>query len=634
MKRFLYLITLFLLLSSFLLNWLTSCSTSTGQSEPKPNVIIMITDDQGYGDLSCLGNPVLKTPNLDRLYDESVRFTDFHVAPVCTPTRSQLLTGLDAVRNGSYSTGGLATSIFHSYPDTLGNDTEIHLMSEYFKANGYLTGHFGKWHLGEHYPYRSMDRGFDSTHTFRGASVWQSPSHWNNDCFNDIYDRNGIPERTKGYNTDIWFEEAISFMEHAVEVDMPFFIYLPTGAVHTPLFVPAVYMEPYNDLTPLEARFFGMIANFDENYGKLDVSLEELGIRENTIVIFMTDNGGTVGVDLYNAGMKGRKGQLYDGGHRVPCFIRWPKGIPEANRDIGDLTIVQDILPTLIDMCDLDTPWQQQFDGVNLTRLILGEEQVRDGVPDLEERMSVVQYRRRTGLNEFTVLWNNWRLINRNELYNITSDPGQRSNVIQDHPEVADRMVDHYVSWRKSVEPSIEKVSPIDIGYDGFTSTELACFEWVEKEGNGNASQQNDVRQGMNMRGTWKILVHEGGSYELLFRRWPAEADCAISDGLPPHFTEFSKQIGWTTPPPEDSYQMWKQLCVGGVLPAGKALPISKARFIMDGTTYAMFEVGPSDKAVRVVPKLEEGLHEIRLDFLDNRGEPLCGAYYANVTKL
>ncbi|WP_111709788.1 arylsulfatase [Lutibacter citreus] len=618
-----------LILLSLLVMILISCVDKTKQiKKSKPNVIVLVSDDQGYGDIAFLGNPSLKTPNLDKLAEQSIRFTDFHVSSICTPSRSQLLTGVDAVRNGAYNYGFGKNNIFHSYPDIEGNEHEIHLMPEFFKANGYRTGHFGKWHLGDFYPFRSMDRGFDETFTFPGAAVWQTPNQWNNDCFDDVYLRNGKPEKTEGYCTDVWFSESINFIEKSVKDDEPFFVYLPTSAMHTPQYVPAKYMEPYKDFPPLVAQFFGMIANFDENLGRLDSVLDNLKIKDNTILLYMSDNGGTLGVQHYNAGMKGKKCSVYDGGHRVPFFMRWPNGIKSTNRDITDLTVVQDVLPTLIDLCDLKMPWKQNFDGVNLSNLI------KDESLDLSGRMSVVQFStKRVGLNGYSVLWNKWRLVDGMKLYNFENDPGQKNNVAKKYPEVLKKMQDYYVSWRTSVEPSLAKNSQIDIGYPAFESIELTSFDWLELEGKGDPSQQIDIRLGMEMHGSWNINVVENGTYELTFRRWPKEVDVAINSGLPAHFTEFAKQIGATKIPENGKYHNWRSICPNGIHPEGKALPISKINFIANEKSQIK-NISSEDKSVRFVMDLSKGPLKLQGDFLDIKGNILCGAYYVDIVKI
>ena len=272
----------------------------------QPNIVFVLTDDQGYGDLSCLGNPVLRTPCIDRLHDESVRFTDFHVAPMCTPTRGELLTGRDALYNGATFVC-LGRTLLRS---------ELPTMANIFAANGYHTGHFGKWHLGDNYPYRPQDRGFYETVYHPAWGITSPPDYFGNDYFDDHYRHQDEIKQYRGYCTDVWFEQAIAWMRRCHQQGDSFFTYIATNAPHGPLWVPNQYRQPYlGEVTRNEASFFGMIASIDENMERLELFLKETGLSDNTILIFMTDNGTATGENVFNAGIRGRKTSLYDGGH-------------------------------------------------------------------------------------------------------------------------------------------------------------------------------------------------------------------------------------------------------------------------------------------------------------------------------
>jgi hypothetical protein len=254
---------------------------------------------------------------------------------------------------------------------------DVPTMGDIFNAGGYRTGIFGKWHLGDSYPYLPQYRGFQEavhhkswgiTPAFAGASL--SPQkrgaadYWGNDYFDDTYYHNGKPEKYQGYCNDVWFRLAMEWIVACAAKKEPFFCYLPTNVPHGPHFVAEGYAAPYRK-AGLPAAFFGMIANLDENVGKLLAMLDQTGLADNTILIFMTDNGGTPGTKVFNVGMRGAKTSLYDGGHRVPCFVRWPGGGLREPADIGDLTTCQDLLPTLIDMSGLKAPPDARFDGVS-----------------------------------------------------------------------------------------------------------------------------------------------------------------------------------------------------------------------------------------------------------------------------
>ncbi|MCK4959665.1 MAG: arylsulfatase, partial [Planctomycetes bacterium] len=337
------------------------------RTEKQPNVIVILTDDQGYGDMSCNGNPYIKTPEMDRLYKDGVRLTDFHVDPTCAPTRAALMTGRYSARAGVWLT---YASRNHLRRDEV-------TMADVFKQNGYKTAIFGKWHLGENYPFRPMDRGFDESLIHGGGVVGEAPDYWDNNYYDDVYIRNGKPQQVQGYCTDVWFNETIRFIDQ--NKDRPFFIYLPTNAAHAPFHVPEKYARPYASQKG-RAAFYGMIANIDENLGKLRDHLNKMSLERDTILVFFNDNGTGAGVELtkdesgnrngwelngYNAGMRGKKTSRYEGGHRAACFIHWPKGGLTGGRDIGGVTAHIDLLPTLIDLCGLRFKDKSRFDGIS-----------------------------------------------------------------------------------------------------------------------------------------------------------------------------------------------------------------------------------------------------------------------------
>ena len=282
----------------------------------KPNVVIVLLDDAGYGDFSCHGSPVMKTPRIDELHRQSIRFTDFHVCPMCTPTRGQLLTGRDALANGAMNVAMGRTLLRRNVPTA----------AEIFAAGGYRTGHFGKWHLGDNYPYRPHDRGFHETIYCKSYGMASAADHWNNTCFDDHYFHNGVARKFTGYNTDVFFDEAMKFMKAQHARKQPFFVYLPLTAVHGPNWVAAKYRMAYQDQPPRVAAYFGMLANVDENMGRLETFLQKEGLKDNTIVVLLSDNGIAGGLPIFNADMRGRKTHLYEGGHRLPCFLRWTAG--------------------------------------------------------------------------------------------------------------------------------------------------------------------------------------------------------------------------------------------------------------------------------------------------------------------
>jgi arylsulfatase A-like enzyme len=558
-----------------------------------PNVIIVMTDDQGYGDLSLHGNPVLRTPNLDRLGSDSIRLTDFHVAPMCTPSRGQLFSGRDALANGAMNVANGRAILRKAIPT----------MANFFAGGGYRTGLFGKWHLGDNYPYRPQDRGFDETLTFPSSHLSSAPDYWNNDYFDDFYRHNGQLQQYPGYCTDVFFDEAMQWIRQQAASGQPFFAYIAPNAPHSPLFVPPQYRVPYAGLPATQASFFGMIANIDENMGRLEQMLSQEGLRENTILIFMTDNGSKNGDTIFNAGMRGEKTTLYEGGHRVPFFIRWPEGGLSGPRVIDELTQAQDVLPTLIDLAKLPNPQGTTFDGASLADLLDGQEE------SLSDRMLVVQYSRMTSPVprkwDSAILWNRWRLINNTSLYDLATDPRQTTNVITTYPEVVAQMRAHYEAWWSRVAPTVNTFSRLTIGSDAANPVLLASPEWR----NVYLDQQEQVRTAPVKTGVWTILVERAAAYRIELRRWPIEADTEITAGLPPYSA------------------------VDGMYVAGKALPIARARLKV-GSFNQTVPVTATDKAISFTVNLPAGPADLQTWFMDVNGKLLTGAPYVSVARL
>ena len=545
----------------------------------KPNVILVMTDDQGYGDLRCHGNPVIRTPHLDKLYARSVRLTDFHVAPCCTPTRAQLMVGQDAVRCGAWG-----TTWGRSMPRP-----ELSTMADVFAAGGYRTGHFGKWHLGDSYPYRPEDRGFGEVLRHGGGGVGQAPDYWGNNYFDDTYLHNGAWKKFKGYCTDVWFDGAMRFIE--ANKDKPFFAYIPTNAPHGPYLVAEKYSKLYAGKKGVNAAFYGMIANIDENMGRLVEKLDELNLTENTILIFTTDNGTSGG--HFGAGMSGRKGSTYEGGHRVPFFIHWPAGGMTGGRDMRELTHCQDLLPTFIGLCGLEKPEGAKFDGVDISPLLTGK------VERLPERMLVVQYSQTTTPPKkysAAVMYGRWRLVGAKALFDIHADPGQKTNVAAKHPDVVEKMLAHYEKWWADVSRRFGDMSHIVLGSDKANPTALSSFDWHTK----TAWSQGQVRAGARVNSFWAVEVERDGRYEISLRRWPEEADQPITgpDGK-----------------------------------GGKALPVASARIEIGDVEQAM-PVGPEDVAATFKVQLKAGKTKLQTWLLDKAGKELCGAYYTYVKRL
>ncbi len=560
-------------------------------SAPPPNVIVVVTDDQGYGDLSAHGNPVLKTPSMDKLHSQSVRLTDFHAAPMCTPTRGQLLTGRDAMDNGA-SFVCMGRSLIRQ---------DLPTMADIFQSAGYATGHFGKWHLGDNYPFRPQDRGFEETVHHGAWGITSLADYFGNDYFNDHYRHNRRIEQYTGYCTDVWFEEAMAWIRRQAREGKPFLVYLATNAPHVPLWAPQKYIDPYlGKVGSRIAKFFGMIASVDENMGRLTALLDELEIADDTIFVFLGDNGTAQGETVFNAGMRGKKRSLYDGGHRVPLFLRWPSGNIGAPRDLDPLTHAQDVLPTLLDLSGVQAPAEAAFDGVSLAPLLRGEGQ------DLTGRMLVVQY---GGFFEkhrdAAVLWDKWRLVGGKELYDVAKDPGQRQDVAKEFPETAAKMRAHYDRWWDEVMPAAEAYQPIVVGGFGENPARLSAADW-----NGvYCDNPGCVRGGQAVSGPWTIRVERAGRYRFSLRRWPKESGLALRDPAPPLRGEY------------------------GDVMAGKALPITHARLRI-GELELRRRVDGEAQEVVFETEVEPGERRLQSWFLDEAGELLAGAYYVEVERL
>ncbi len=492
----------------------------------KPNVILVMTDDQGYGDLGCHGNPILKTPEIDKLHAEAIRFTDFHVSPFCTPSRAALMTGNNPGYTGAYRTSSGRT-MMHPDEKTVAN---------LFADAGYATGMVGKWHLGDNAPHRPQDRGFQDVVWHRCGGIGQASDYWGNDYFDDTYERNGAFEEFEGYCTDVFFREGLRFVEQNKE--RPFFLYLPLNAPHGPYRVPSEWAEPYEGNKQVaNPNFYGMIANVDHNMGILRRRLDELGLAENTILIFMTDNGTSAGAKFkglnseplvgYNAGMRGKKSSVYDGGHRVPFFIYWPNGGLTGGRDIETLAAHIDVLPTLADLCGIPVPESYDTDGISLKPLLDGSKE-----PWPREH-HVVQYHGGAYGNALppgplaysVVLTERWRLVNSDGqfLYDIQADPAQRHDVASEHPEVVERLRALYDPFWERVSPRMTPVR-IDIGNPAEPKTVLCSQDWHMKTGNPPWNF-GAIKKLPKVTGPWLVEVKRAGRYRITLRQWPAEAD-------------------------------------------------------------------------------------------------------------
>lgn len=433
----------------------------------RPNIILLMTDDQGYGPLGRHGHPWIQTPHLDELYDESLRFTRFLVSPTCSPTRSAIMTGRHPLKNG----------VTHTILERERMTLDATTLPQVLKTAGYTTGIFGKWHLGDEEPYQPQHRGFDETFIHGAGGIGQvydcsCADAPDNKYFDPVIRHNGSFVKTEGFCTDVFFTAAMGWIKQVQEGDAPFFAYLVTNAPHGPFIAPPQNTKRFTDLGfgPDEAGFYGMVENIDENVGRLIDHLEQWKLLDNTLIIFMSDNGMTGGgsgrmdrplghlpdgtpLNFYNAGMKGLKGTPDEGGVRVPFFVRWDGHI-QPGRDVDRIAAHLDILPTLAALAGAAPP-AGQVEGRNLLPLI------ENPAADWPDRYLFTHVARwPTGSNPDDFQWQNFavrnqrfRFVNNRALYDMELDPGQTTNVIDRHPAEVQAMRAAYDAFWQAARP-------------------------------------------------------------------------------------------------------------------------------------------------------------------------------------
>ncbi|MBL7221510.1 MAG: arylsulfatase [Phycisphaerae bacterium] len=456
-----------------------------GKGPPtKPNIILLLTDDQGYGDVGFNGNKIIKTPNLDRFARENVVFDRFYVHPVCTPTRAALMTGRDPYRLH-------ITWVGQRLP------VDEMTLAEALKQGGYATACYGKWgNLGAHYPRRAIDRGFDEAVVHLKGQF--SPPQNKTAYFDPILWKNGKETQYKGYCNDVWFDEAEKFIDK--NKDRAFFIYLPTNLPHLPAQVPPEYSKPYaGKLVHDQAeRAAGMITHIDHRFGRMMKKLDTLSLRDNTIVIFMSDNGPVwTGKQIFLAGLRGKKGWVYEGGIRVPCVMSWPARWKGARR-LNDIAAHIDIMPTLIEAAGVKPEKPIDFDGMSLLGLL------RDGKP-MGDRTLIVQgypHSKPQKRRCFMVTRGKYKLVQpvgyrksdnkmyspkplpesefRYELYDIAKDPGESNDISSRHPEIVAAMLKQYDRWHEDVtkNPGLSRPEQLPhIGHDQQKSVRIMMYD-------------------------------------------------------------------------------------------------------------------------------------------------------------
>jgi arylsulfatase A-like enzyme len=489
---------------------LVSCSVLSAVE--KPNVIVILTDDQGWGDLGHSGNKNLDTPNVDSLARDGASFDRFYVCPVCSPTRAEFLTGRHHPRGGVFSTSAGGERL----------DLDEKTIAETFKAAGYATAAFGKWHNGMQPPYHPNARGFDEYYGFCSG-------HWG-DYFGPPLEHNGKLVRGEGFIIDDFTNRAIQFINNVEKSprQKPFFVYLPYNTPHSPMQVPDQYWNKFADKRlamhnrdpsnekPLHMRCaLAMCENIDDNVGRLLETLEDLGIAADTIVLYFCDNGPN-GV-RWNGGMKGRKGSTDEGGVRSPLFVRWPARIA-AGKEIPWIAAAIDLLPTLAELAEIEVVGKLPLDGVSLAPLLLG-----DG-KDWPKRYIPSHWRGRISIRS-----QRHRLDHKGALFDMVNDPGQDTNIARDHPAIVAAMTKAADEYRRNVLSELNLAKRrFPLGHPDYRYTQIPARDGTAY---GNIKRSNKFPNNsffFNWRSvddkiTWPVEVLADGNHEVeLYYTCPA----------------------------------------------------------------------------------------------------------------
>jgi len=496
-------------------------------AERPSHIVLIMTDDQGYGDLGFHGNPIVKTPHLDRIAQKSARLPNFIVSPVCTPTRASLMTG-----RYNYRTRAIDT-----YKGRAMMEPDEVTIAELLSEQGFATGLFGKWHLGDNYPMRPMDQGFQEVVGHRGGGLAQKSDHPdNNRRYTDaILFHNGEKFESEGYCTDVYFDAAINWISQAHNDGLPSFSYIATNAPHAPWHdVPPDWYEYYRKQTinsetlnlekgypnhktrPIDAdtlaRYYAMISNIDDNFGRLISHLSELGVLEDTLLIFLTDNGPAP--NGYTAGLRGKKGRVYEGGIRSPFFVHWPARLSPGDK-APQVAAHIDVMPTLLDALGIEAPSDHKFDGRSLMPLL------QNKTADWPKRSIFIQSHRGNrpvAKHNFCVRTDRWKLLRATgfpnerpvkpvqiELFDLESDPYEMKNVADEQPEIVSDLTQQYQTWFKDVTSTrTDNYAPprIILGTNHEPVTVLSRQDRRETSGNDPV-------------GHWLVDISKAGEYQL-----------------------------------------------------------------------------------------------------------------------
>ena len=492
---------------------LCSCTKEKKNMEKKPNVVVVLIDNQGYFELSRNGHQIVQTPRIDKLASQAVNFTDFNAPPFCSPSRAALLTGRYALRAGIHNTVG-GVSILHK------NETTT---ADLLKKEGYSTSIFGKWHLGSSYPYSPKYRGFEEVFVHGGGGVSQLGDYFGNNHINATYEHNGEYEKSKGFSTDVLFDQAIKYMDGKKDNQDPFFCYISTPAVHFPTNRHPVTTERLLKRGAEDNEYlalYSMIENVDDNVGKLLDYLEKTGLKENTIVVLASDQGvNDRGAVQHRSGTFQNRGLSFDEKHHVYCMIQYPKLTDKNPGDINNLTGMVDVLPTILDVCSIEPP--SNLDGQSLKPLLEGSGDWNN------ERQLIIQCPRSRERNKWentSVKYKKWRLVDGKELYNIDNDFGQKNDLASENGDLVDQLSKTYESFWNSLAPADALISLHVLGAEEAPEVRLVGMDWYQ----GDAPWTQQGLKNKSAQGKWLVEIASDGNYRFELRRYPREAPIPI----------------------------------------------------------------------------------------------------------
>ena len=572
--------------------------------QPK-GVILVVIDDIGYGDIDLLHPSDLETPSLDNLCRQSVFLTDFHVGTTCAPTRASMLTGRHVN----------ATGVWHTIAGRELLRQNEQTMADVFRANGWSTGIFGKWHLGEGYPFSPRFRGFDVSFIHGGGGVGQGPDFWKNDYYSgvdfegketqpDTYFVNGKATAADKFCTDYWFDNAMQFIDDCNTRNTPFFCYIPTNAAHGPFNAPHRYKKGFD----------GLVENVDTNMQRLDQFLDRRKLMDDILLIFTCDNG-TTGNRL--GGLRERKGSHYDGGHNVPCFLRWKNGglggSVDAHREIHSLTAAMDLLPTFIDWFELKKPsGGQELHGKSLKDMLTNrsyKKTSRTLIVDTQRNGTLTKWKRACVMKDEVVdgeIEHKWRMTRKSakdpfEVYDFKVDRDTDENIADQHQQLIETLASEYESWWKQISPGSEAYPPFVLNSSKEKELTLFAHSWIGD--GGTPWHQQHVRKAQKGSRICSVRFDEKGRYRFELRRWPREDGGLIAG-------------------PSKTWE-------------GKRLPVKSATISIHGIGSGTKPVSTDDVAVTFELDVQStDATTLQTAFLDSDNKVLSGAYYVYIKKI